>query len=211
MPLARFLSRELGMRLTEVGTPYLHRQHLAEELALLPAEAPPERRPARRKPARPLPRRAARHRGLRPGPGQSAGSRRPDHQVGDRTGVHADPGLRAGGRPGRTVRAPAAPRANCWPPEPPGTDHATDALDLRRPAARRRDAHRHRHARRALRAARAAGRHLRRPAVHDDRAARPRARRSPTPPSRRATWAATRPSCSRPRRARPTSASSRRP
>ena len=37
--LARFLARELGMRLTEVGTPYLHREHLAEELALLPAEA----------------------------------------------------------------------------------------------------------------------------------------------------------------------------
>jgi len=35
IPLARFLSRELGMVLTEVGTPYLHRQHLAEELALL--------------------------------------------------------------------------------------------------------------------------------------------------------------------------------
>lgn len=37
VPLARFLSRELGMRLTEVGSPYLHRQHLAQELALLPA------------------------------------------------------------------------------------------------------------------------------------------------------------------------------
>jgi light-independent protochlorophyllide reductase subunit N len=37
IPLARFLSRELGMGLAEVGTPYLHRQHLAEELALLPA------------------------------------------------------------------------------------------------------------------------------------------------------------------------------
>ncbi len=37
IPLARFLSREMGMRLTEVGTPYLHRQHLAEELELLPA------------------------------------------------------------------------------------------------------------------------------------------------------------------------------
>ena len=36
IPLARFLSRELGMQLIEVGTPYLHRQHLAEELALLP-------------------------------------------------------------------------------------------------------------------------------------------------------------------------------
>ncbi len=37
IPLARFLSRELGMQLLEVATPYLHRQHLAEELALLPA------------------------------------------------------------------------------------------------------------------------------------------------------------------------------
>ncbi len=36
IPLARFLSRELGMSLSEVGTPYLHRQHMAEELALLP-------------------------------------------------------------------------------------------------------------------------------------------------------------------------------
>ncbi|RVT50808.1 ferredoxin:protochlorophyllide reductase (ATP-dependent) subunit N [Rubrivivax albus] len=36
IPLARFLSRELGMQLVEVGTPYLHRTHLAEELALLP-------------------------------------------------------------------------------------------------------------------------------------------------------------------------------
>jgi light-independent protochlorophyllide reductase subunit N len=37
IPIARFLCRELGMQLVEVGTPYLHRQHLAEELALLPA------------------------------------------------------------------------------------------------------------------------------------------------------------------------------
>jgi light-independent protochlorophyllide reductase subunit N len=37
IPLARYLSRELGMLLTEVGSPYIHRQHLAEELALLPA------------------------------------------------------------------------------------------------------------------------------------------------------------------------------
>jgi light-independent protochlorophyllide reductase subunit N len=36
IPLARFLSRELSMRVVEAGTPYLHRQHLAEELALLP-------------------------------------------------------------------------------------------------------------------------------------------------------------------------------
>ena len=37
IPIARFLSRELGMQLIEVGTPYLHRQHLSEELAMLPA------------------------------------------------------------------------------------------------------------------------------------------------------------------------------
>ncbi len=37
LPIARFLSRELGMQLCEVGTPYLHREHMAEELALLPA------------------------------------------------------------------------------------------------------------------------------------------------------------------------------
>jgi light-independent protochlorophyllide reductase subunit N len=37
LPLARFLAREMGMRLTEVGTPYLHRQHMAPELAWLPA------------------------------------------------------------------------------------------------------------------------------------------------------------------------------
>ena len=36
VPLARFLSRELGMKLIEVGTPYLHRAHLAAELDLLP-------------------------------------------------------------------------------------------------------------------------------------------------------------------------------
>ena len=36
IPLARFLSREMGMSLAEVGTPYLHREHLAAELALLP-------------------------------------------------------------------------------------------------------------------------------------------------------------------------------
>jgi light-independent protochlorophyllide reductase subunit N len=37
VPLARFLSRELSMELVEVGTPYLHRQHLAAELELLPS------------------------------------------------------------------------------------------------------------------------------------------------------------------------------
>jgi light-independent protochlorophyllide reductase subunit N len=37
VPLARFLASELGVRLTEVGTPYLHRQHMAQELAALPS------------------------------------------------------------------------------------------------------------------------------------------------------------------------------
>jgi light-independent protochlorophyllide reductase subunit N len=36
IPLARFVHRELGMDLVEVGTPYLHRQHMTQELALLP-------------------------------------------------------------------------------------------------------------------------------------------------------------------------------
>lgn len=38
VPLARFLSRELKMIVAEVGSPYLHKQHLAEELAMLPAD-----------------------------------------------------------------------------------------------------------------------------------------------------------------------------
>ncbi len=37
IPLARFLASELDMGLVEVGTPFLHKQHLAEELAALPA------------------------------------------------------------------------------------------------------------------------------------------------------------------------------
>lgn len=36
LPLARFLHRELGMVPVEVGTPYLHRAHMAPELAQLP-------------------------------------------------------------------------------------------------------------------------------------------------------------------------------
>ena len=36
VPLARFLATELGVIPIEVGTPYLHRRHLAQELALLP-------------------------------------------------------------------------------------------------------------------------------------------------------------------------------
>jgi light-independent protochlorophyllide reductase subunit N len=34
--MARFLHRELGCEIVEIGTPYLHRQHIASEFALLP-------------------------------------------------------------------------------------------------------------------------------------------------------------------------------
>jgi light-independent protochlorophyllide reductase subunit N len=36
IPLARFLSRELEMRLIEVGSPFIHKDHLNADLALLP-------------------------------------------------------------------------------------------------------------------------------------------------------------------------------
>jgi len=36
VPLARFCANELGMLPLEIGTPYLHRDHLAADLALLP-------------------------------------------------------------------------------------------------------------------------------------------------------------------------------
>jgi light-independent protochlorophyllide reductase subunit N len=39
IPLARFLAREVGMEPVEIGTPYLHRQHLSAELPLLPTTA----------------------------------------------------------------------------------------------------------------------------------------------------------------------------
>jgi light-independent protochlorophyllide reductase subunit N len=38
IPLARFLNRELGMPLVEVGTPYLDKQMTEAELALLPSD-----------------------------------------------------------------------------------------------------------------------------------------------------------------------------
>ncbi len=38
IPIARFLAREVDCKLIEVGTPYLHRQHLSVELDLLPAD-----------------------------------------------------------------------------------------------------------------------------------------------------------------------------
>ena len=40
LPLARFLQRECGMELVEVGTPYLNREQLSAELDLLPPGTP---------------------------------------------------------------------------------------------------------------------------------------------------------------------------
>jgi light-independent protochlorophyllide reductase subunit N len=38
VPIGRFLARECGMKLIEIGMPYLHRQHLDAELAMLPGD-----------------------------------------------------------------------------------------------------------------------------------------------------------------------------
>ena len=168
-----FCRARCGMKLVEVGTPYLHRQHLAEELALLPAGRCLSRRPGRRQAARPLPRRRAR-------PRRSAASASPIRSRPKASTTKWSIELvftpiqgfdQAGDLAELFARPLRAPRTRL-----DGASHATHRLDLRRPAARRRDAHRDRDEGRALRAARAAGRHLRRPAVHDDRAP-PRARR----------------------------------
>ena len=95
------------MELVEVGTPYLHRQHLAEELELLP-------RGTALSEGQDVDRQLDRCRAARPdlvvcglglaNPLEAEGI---DHQVGDRARVHADPGLRAGGRSRRAVHAAA--------------------------------------------------------------------------------------------------------
>ncbi len=205
VPLARFLRRELGMELVEVGTPYLHRQHLGGRARPAAAGTSAQRRPGRRPAARPLPRRAARPRRLRPRPRQSARGRGPRPPSGRsssssrRSRATSRPATSPSCSRGRSTAArgwwPEAMQLTVWTYEGPPHVGAMRIATA--------------HEGRALRPARAAGRHLRRPAVHDDRAPRPRARRSPTPPSRRATSAATPPSCSRPPAARPTSASSR--
>ena len=38
IPLARFLYEELGMKLTEIGTPFFHKQNLSQELSELPGD-----------------------------------------------------------------------------------------------------------------------------------------------------------------------------
>ena len=109
IPLARFLSTELGMRLVEVGTPYLHRSHMEPELAALPAGTSlsegqdVERQLDRCRAARPGPG------GVRTGARQSARGGGHHDQVEHRAAVHAYPGLRPGGRPGRAVRPAAGP------------------------------------------------------------------------------------------------------
>ena len=67
------------------------------------------RGPEPRRPDGPLPCRPPRPDGLRPRPRQPARIGGPGDQVVDRAAVHAGPGLRAGGRPRRTVRPPPAP------------------------------------------------------------------------------------------------------
>ena len=107
LPLARFLSRELGMQLVEVGTPFLHRAHMQAELDLLPSDVSLSRGRRRGAPARPLPAGASGPGGVRPGSCQSARGGRHHHEMVDRAAVLADPRLRPGGRPRRPVRAPA--------------------------------------------------------------------------------------------------------
>ena len=72
VPLARFLSREVGLSLTEVGTPYLNKQLLAEDLGGSARRDACLRRPGRRPATRPLPRGKAGPCRVRPGPRQSA-------------------------------------------------------------------------------------------------------------------------------------------
>tara|TARA_Y100001968_G_scaffold36825_1_gene28253 strand:- start:199 stop:1269 length:1071 start_codon:yes stop_codon:yes gene_type:complete len=49
IPLARFLHRECGMEIVEIGTPYLNREMMDVELDLLPENTQNSRRPACRK------------------------------------------------------------------------------------------------------------------------------------------------------------------
>ena len=125
IPLARFLARELGMTPIEVGTPYLHRQHLEQELAWLPAGVQLSE-------GQDVERQLDRCRAARPdltvcglglaNPLEAAGL---DHQMVDRTAVHADPGLRPGRRSRRALRAAAGASRTAG-----GLSHAADPLDL---------------------------------------------------------------------------------
>jgi hypothetical protein len=169
VPLARFLARELDMSPSEVGSPYLHASTSSEELELLPEGTQlSEGQDVERSSIGA--RGTAGYRRLRPRARQPARSRGDDHQVVHRTPVHAHPRLRTGGDLRRAV-CPTPP-----PTEAGGLMQLT-RLDIRGSAARRCHARRNGHARRALRAARTAGRYLRRPLVHHDRASRSSVRR----------------------------------
>ena len=136
IPLARFLSRELGMRADRGrhALPASPASGRRTRRCCLPSVRLSEGQDVEQQLDR-CRADAARSRGLRPRPRQPAGGRGHHDEMVDRTAVHADPGLRAGRRSRRTVRAAArAPRAAG------GLSHAADALDLRRTAPCRRDA-----------------------------------------------------------------------
>ncbi|MCK7500878.1 MAG: hypothetical protein MZW92_69890 [Comamonadaceae bacterium] len=104
------------MRLIEVGTPYLHREHMADELALLPAGTLLSE-------GQHVERQLDRCRAARPDIVVCGlGLANPLEAEGLTTKwsielrVHADPRLRPGRRPGRTLRASAArARQRGWP------------------------------------------------------------------------------------------------
>ncbi len=92
IPLARFLASELGMAPIEIGTPYLNRTLLADELALLP----PGRRSAKARMSNGNSTVAGRRARISWSAGlgsQILWRRRACDQMVDRTAVHPDPGL----------------------------------------------------------------------------------------------------------------------
>ena len=122
---ARALPRaRTGMRLVEVGTPYLHRQHLAAELALLPDGSRAQRRPGRRqqldrcRAARPTSSSAASASPIRSRPRASPPSGR-SSSCSRRSRATSRPAISPNCSRGRSSAAPAG-----------GLSHAAHALDL---------------------------------------------------------------------------------
>ena len=106
------------MQLIEVGTPFLHRQHLAPELALLPAGTVLSE-------GQDVEKQLDRCRAARPDLVVCGlGLANPLEAEGITTkwsielAVHADPGLRAGRRSRGTVRPSAGAREPGWWPDP---------------------------------------------------------------------------------------------
>jgi light-independent protochlorophyllide reductase subunit N len=137
-------SRELGMRArSRSARPTCTASTWRQELALLPAGTAAERRPGRRAPARPLPRRPARPDRLRPRSGQPAGGRGPRPRSGP-SSSSSRPST-ATSRPADLAELFARPlRRRALLAALEARSMQLDALDLRRPAACRRDARRHR-------------------------------------------------------------------